>query len=113
MLALRRNVGSPWGVSVGTANRTSTATLMHARRAAYLNPFNDALQQAGSMLNTATDQGRALIDMMLTQQATVIAYDNTFKLLMVLTLIALPLVLLIGSSRAKKATAPQEVHAMD
>ena len=54
------------------------------------------------MLSTATDQGRALLDAMLTQQATIIAYDNTFKLLMILTLIALPLVLFIGTSRAKK-----------
>ena len=51
---------------------------------------------------------------MLTQQATVIAYDNDFKLLMVLTLCVLPLVLAIGSSRAKKDTGgPAEVHAMD
>jgi DHA2 family multidrug resistance protein len=71
------------------------------------------LQQAGAMLSTATDQGRALLDAMLTQQATVISYDNTFKLLMVLTLLALPLVLLIGSSRAKPGAAPAEAHAMD
>ena len=32
---------------------------------------------------------------------------------MVLTLIALPLVLVIGSSRAKLARRPAEVHAMD
>ena len=45
------------------------------------------------MLSTATDQGRALLDACVTQQATVIAYDNDFKLLMMLTLIAMPLVL--------------------
>ena len=60
---------------------------MHARLAEHITPFNDALQQAGPMLSTATDQGRALLDAMLTQQATVIAYDNDFKLLMVLTLV--------------------------
>jgi DHA2 family multidrug resistance protein len=87
---------------------------MHARLAEHITPFNNALQQAGSMLSTATDQGRALLDALLTQQATVISYENTFKLLMVLTLIALPLVLVIGSSRAKKdAGGPAEVHAMD
>jgi DHA2 family multidrug resistance protein len=95
------------------ANLTSTTTLMHARLAEYITPFNNALQQAGSMLSTATDQGRALLEVMLTQQATIIAYDNTFKLLMILTLIALPLVLVIGSSQAKKAPGPTEVHAMD
>jgi DHA2 family multidrug resistance protein len=52
---------------------------------------------------------------MLTQQATIIAYDNTFKLLMILTLVALPLVFAIGTPKAKKAPTggPAEVHAMD
>ena len=114
MLTLVRNIGSSIGISMVIANLTSTTTLMHARLSEHINPFNNALQQAGSMLSTATDQGRALLDAMVTQQATVISYDNTFKLLMILTLIALPLVLLIGTSRAKQnGGAPAEVHAMD
>jgi DHA2 family multidrug resistance protein len=113
MLTLIRNIGSSIGISMVIANLTSTTTLMHARLAEHINPFNNALQQAGSMLSTATDQGRAMLDLMLTQQATIIAYDNTFKLLMVLTLIALPLVLLIGRTRAKPTGGPAEVHAMD
>jgi hypothetical protein len=39
------------------------------------------------------------------RQATIISYDNTFELLMILTLIALPLVAPIGSSRAMKVPA--------
>jgi DHA2 family multidrug resistance protein len=114
MLTLVRNIGSSIGISMVIANLTNTTTLMHARLSEHINPFNNALQQAGSMLSTATDQGRALLDAMVTQQATVISYDNTFKLLMILTLIALPLVLLIGTSRAKPSGgAPAEVHAMD
>jgi DHA2 family multidrug resistance protein len=113
MLTLVRNIGSSIGISMVIANLTSTTMLMHARLSENITPFNDALKQAGEMLSTATDQGRALLDLMLTQQATVIAYDNTFKLLMILTMIALPLVLVIGSSRAKKAPGPSEVPAMD
>jgi DHA2 family multidrug resistance protein len=85
---------------------------MHARLDEYLTPFNNALQQAGPMLNTATDQGRALLDMMLTQQATIIAYENAFKLLMVLTLTALPLVMFIGKM-ARKPAEGAPAHAMD
>jgi len=113
MLTLVRNIGSSVGISMVIANLTSTTTLMHARLTEHVTPFNNALQQAGSMLNTATDQGRALLDMMVTQQATIISYDNTFKLLMVLTLISLPLVLAIGKARAKPAGGAPEVHAMD
>jgi DHA2 family multidrug resistance protein len=113
MLTLVRNIGSSVGISMVIANLTSSTIVMHARLSENITPFNNALQQAGSMLSTATDQGRALLDMMVTQQATIIAYDNTFKLLMILTLIALPLVLAIGRMRPKPAGAPAEVHAMD
>ena len=36
----------------------------------------------------------------MTQQAAIIAYANDFKLLMYLTLATIPLVVIIGSSRA-------------
>ena len=62
------------------------------------------------MLDIGTDQGRAMLDAIVTQQATMIAYDNDFKLLMVLTLVSLPLVLVIGSSHAPAA---RRSHAMD
>jgi DHA2 family multidrug resistance protein len=65
------------------------------------------------MLDTATDQGRALLDSIVTQQATVIAYQNDFKLLMILTLMVLPLAMIIGSTRTKTASGPAEVHALD
>jgi DHA2 family multidrug resistance protein len=113
MLTLVRNIGSSVGISMVIANLTSTTTVMHARLTENVTPFNDALQQAGSMLSTATDQGRALLDLMVTQQATIISYDNTFKLLMMLTLVSLPLVLAIGKARPKPAGAEPEVHAMD
>jgi len=113
MLTLVRNIGSSIGISMVIANLTSKTTLMHARLSENITPFNDALQQAGSLLSTATDQGRALLDAMLTQQATVIAYENAFKLLMVLTLISLPLVFAIGSARAKPDTGGAPAHAME
>ena len=62
MLTLLRNIGSSIGISMVIANLTSTTTVMHARLTEHVTPFNNALQQAGSMLNTATDQGRALMD---------------------------------------------------
>jgi DHA2 family multidrug resistance protein len=113
MLTLVRNIGSSVGISMVIANLTSTTTVMHARLAENITPFNNALQQAGPMLDPNNQQSLALLDTIVTQQATIISYDNTFKLLMVLTIIALPLVLVIGRMRAKPAGAPAEVHAMD
>jgi DHA2 family multidrug resistance protein len=114
ILTLVRNIGSAIGISVVIANLTSTTTAMHAHLAEHVTPFNDALKMPGvaSVLDLATDSGRALLDQMLTQQAAIIAYANDFMLLMVLTLAVIPLVLVLGSSHAR-GSEPAPVHAMD
>jgi DHA2 family multidrug resistance protein len=55
------------------------------------------------MLNPGTELGRAMLERLLTQQATIIAYANDFKLLMYLTLASIPLVFVIGVARGKPA----------
>jgi DHA2 family multidrug resistance protein len=102
LLTLIRNLGSSIGISMAIAVLTSKTTEMRATLAEHITPFNDALRQAGPMLDPNTDQGRALIDAMLTQQAQVIAYQNDFKMLMVFTLLSMPFVLIIGSSRTQR-----------
>ena len=74
---------------------------MHARLAAQVTPFNDALQMPDvhRMLDLATETGRAMMDRMSPQQATMIAYLNDFKLLMLLTLATMPLLFIIRAAR--------------
>jgi DHA2 family multidrug resistance protein len=102
ILTLIRNLGSAAGISTAIAFLTSKTTEMHAHLAEHITPFNDALREAGPLLDPSTDHGRAAIDAMLTQQAQVIAYQNDFKLLMLFTLVTMPFVLLIGSSHARR-----------
>jgi DHA2 family multidrug resistance protein len=112
ILTLIRNLGSAVGISMMIANFTSKTTEMHARLAEHITPFNDALKQADGLIDPATDQGRALLDGILTQQAQVIAYQNDFYLLMLFTLATMPFVLIIGSTLqqpARGARAPAEV----
>jgi DHA2 family multidrug resistance protein len=96
---LMRNIGSSVGISMVIANLTSKTTEMHARLTEQVTPFNNALQMpdvAGN-LDVHSDTGRALLDMIVTQQASMLAYLNDFKLLMFLTLAVIPLVLIIGT----------------
>jgi DHA2 family multidrug resistance protein len=111
ILTLVRNIGSSVGISMVIANLTDNATYMHARLAAQVTPFNDALQFpiVHHYLNMATDEGRAMMDMIVTQQATLIAYLNDYKLLMVLTLATIPLIFIIGSSK-KKAPSEEDLE---
>jgi DHA2 family multidrug resistance protein len=101
ILTLVRNIGSSVGISMVIAQLTSTTTSMHARLIEDVTPFNDALQMPNvrSIIDLTTDTGRALLDGIVTQQAMLIAYLNDYKLLMYLTLIVIPLIFIIGSTK--------------
>jgi DHA2 family multidrug resistance protein len=113
---LVRNIGSSIGISMMIANLTSKTTMMHERIGAGITPFNDALQfpDVAQTLNLDTEAGQAMLDGIVTQQAALIAYLNDFKLLMILTLVMVPLVLMIGSTKKAPKAEPRDVaHAMD
>ena len=100
MWTLIRNLGSSIGVSIVIANLTNKTIMMRAHLSESLTPFNQAMADpAAAMLDPTTDQGRALLENLITQQATIIAYANDFKLMMWMTLLAFPLVFLIRTSR--------------
>jgi len=99
---LSRNIGSSVGISVVTALITRNTQINHADIAAYVTPFNHALMQPAMRgLNPLAAAGRAALDGMITLQSVIIAYTDDFKLLMLLSLAAMPLVLLL-----KKPGAP-------
>jgi DHA2 family multidrug resistance protein len=102
------------GISMVIANLTSKTTEMHAGLTEQVTPFNDALQMPDVIanLNVHTDAGRALLDMIVTQQAAMLAYLNDFKLLMILTLATMPLVLIIGRAH-QGSRSKSEAVAID
>jgi DHA2 family multidrug resistance protein len=99
---LIRNLGAAIGISTAIAVLTSKTNEMHARLAEHITPFNDALRAAGAPIDPSTDQGRMLLDQLITQQATVIAYQNDFMMLFVFALATMPFVLLIGGAKTKQ-----------
>ncbi len=101
MWTLIRNLGSSIGVSVVIANLTNKTIMMHAHLAESVTPFNQAMADPlAAMLDPSTDTGRALLENLITQQATIIAYANDFKLMMIVTILAFPLILLIRTKRS-------------
>ena len=107
MLTLVRNVASSVGISVVIANLSSKTTVFHSQLAEHISPFNDALNapDVTRWLDLATDQGRAMVDQMLTLQAAVMAYANDFMLLAAICVLSIPFVMAIGSTaslRGKK-----------
>jgi DHA2 family multidrug resistance protein len=116
ILTLVRNIGSSIGISMVIAQVTTSTARMHANLVEHITPFNDALRapDVSSILNLTTDAGRALLDLLATQQATIIAYGNVFKLLMYLTLATLPFLILFGSARSVQSLSDgSEAHAFE
>jgi MFS transporter, DHA2 family, multidrug resistance protein len=107
---LVRNIGSSVGISVVTTLLTRNSQIMHARLAEQVTPFNDVLRaQAPGALTTTG--GLAGLNAMVSGQAAMIAYNDDFKLMMVLTLCAVPLVALLR--RGVKAADDSAPVAME
>jgi DHA2 family multidrug resistance protein len=114
MLTLIRNIGSSVGISMVIANLTDKTIEMHARLTEYTTPFNDALQMpdVASRIDLHTDLGRALLNAIVTKQASMIAYINDYWLLMVLTFAMIPLIFIISKSKTKPSEKDLEEAAV-
>lgn len=94
---LSRNVGSSVGISIVSALLTENTQANHADIAAYVTPFNRLFELPAFVHSWSpwTAVGRAALDSEITRQATIIAFVDDFWLLMVISLAAVPLVLLL------------------
>jgi MFS transporter, DHA2 family, multidrug resistance protein len=102
LFSLVRNVGSSVGISVVETLLTRNTQMMHSRLGEQLTPYNDVLHSQ-SPTALSTTHGLAMLNHSVNDQAAMIAYNNDFKLMMVLTLCAIPLVLLLRHGDRKKA----------
>jgi DHA2 family multidrug resistance protein len=98
--SLMRNLGSAIGISITGALLQTNTQVNHADIAAGVSPFNRALQAVHTHFwNIRSPHGMAMLDMEVTHQATIIAYIDDFKLMLVLAIIVVPLLLLVRTSR--------------
>jgi MFS transporter, DHA2 family, multidrug resistance protein len=97
---LSRNIGSSVGISVVTALLSENTQINHANIAAYVTPFNPMLHMGNvmHMMSPFTRPGRAALDAVVTTQATMISYMDDFKLRMLMSLAAMPLVFMLRKS---------------
>jgi DHA2 family multidrug resistance protein len=115
MLTLMRNVASSIGISVVIAQLTEGSRRTYAILSQHVNPFNHAMQMPDvrGMIDMSTDKGRAMMDVMVNLQAQIIAFSQDYQMVMIFTLCAIPLAIMIGSTKAslrKQSLAPE--HAV-
>ncbi len=94
---LVRNIGGSIGISVVETFATRLTQEVHSSIAAAATPFSPGfhLGWAQRAWNTHTLAGLAALNQEVTRQAAMIAYLDDFKLMMIVTLIAAPLLLLL------------------
>jgi DHA2 family multidrug resistance protein len=111
---LSRNIGSAVGISLVTALISQNTQQGHEEIGRYITPFNTVLRHPTlrAMLDLTTLDGRTALDGLVTQQATIIAYIDDFKLLMILSIIVMPLLLLLRRP-AGPTTAPDHAVVME
>jgi len=109
VFSLIRNLGSSIGISVVETLLTRNTQMMHSRLAEQITPYGDVLH-AQSPMALSTIRGLAMLNERVSGQAAMIAYNNDFKLMLVLTLCAIPLVVLLRSGRSKKDAEPAVVE---
>jgi DHA2 family multidrug resistance protein len=109
--SVSRNLGSSIGISIVTALLTRNTQINHQLLGEHVNPFSPAVQQLPDMMSPATLTGRAMVDQLVNQQASLIAYIDDFKLLMVLAIAAIPMLLLLRKPKGGGSGPPVQVHA--
>jgi DHA2 family multidrug resistance protein len=111
MFSLVRNIGSSIGISIVISYLAMRTQANHAALAAYVGPANLPLRHAVEIgaANVTSARGLALINAAVTRQAATLAYLQDFRLMMWITLAALPLILLLRAPA--KAALPEEVGA--
>jgi DHA2 family multidrug resistance protein len=106
-LSLTRNIGSSVGISAVQALLTINTQTMHASLVENVSPYNLAARNPQLAEQLATHAGSVALNAEVTRQAAMVAYIDDFKLMAIVTVCALPLLLLVKvSARRRDQNAP-------
>jgi DHA2 family multidrug resistance protein len=107
MFSLIRNIGSSIGISLVVTVLGARTQINHAGVGAYLTPFRDAMHAPWlpQIWDFSTRAGAVALDAEVTRQAVMLAYLDDFRFMMVMTLLAVPLLLLLRPAPKSRGAA--------
>jgi DHA2 family multidrug resistance protein len=108
MFTLVRNIGSAIGISVLQAMTIRNTATVHARLVEGVRPDNPVMAQAMPGFDFDAPAQVARLNAAITQQASMVSYIDAFWFLFVLTLCAIPMLLLLRSP--KRAAGDLHIH---
>ena len=104
VLHLMRSIGSSFFISITVAEIVRTTTANYSRMVELLSPYNKGLAEPSVMggWSAETASGMATIAREINRQAAMLGYMNAFVLYTAMSVVAIPLVLMLGG-RQKQA----------
>ena len=113
LYSLSRNIGSSIGISVVNSLLTRNTQVNHAEIAQNVTSVNRAFEDHAitRFWDPITAAGRTALDAVITQQAQIIAYIDDYKLLMIATLAAIPLLIIF--QKPPRTAATDSMHVME
>jgi MFS transporter, DHA2 family, multidrug resistance protein len=105
IFSLTRNLGSSIGISIVNTLLTRNTQVVHAALGEHVSRYNPVLRAQMPGGGSPSLRTLAGLNATVTEQAAMIAYNNDFKLMMVLSLAAIPLVLLLRKGGTPVAPA--------
>jgi len=107
---LIRNLGASVGISIMNALLVSNTQTMHGSLAAKIIPSDAAVRaELPPMFDTSTVGGLTALNAEITRQASMVAYVDDFKLMLIITLICIPMLLFLRKPR--RAADAEPLHA--
>ena len=111
LFTLIRNIGSSIGISVLSAMNIRNAEIVHARLAAGVRPDNPLLRhQLAQIAPERLPAWLGAANAEVTRQATMVSYVDGFWFLLVVTLCAMPMILLMRRPRRSPAGESVSLH---
>ncbi len=103
---LLRNIGSSIGISIVQTLLTRNTQINHATLAQHITPYTLHSPAFGT-LNPTHPSGILALNGLITRQAAMIAYNDDFELMMIVTLAVIPLLLLLRPARKASQDSAQ------
>jgi MFS transporter, DHA2 family, multidrug resistance protein len=113
LYSLSRNIGSSIGISVVNSLLTRNTQVNHAEIVRNVTSVNRAFEDLAitQFWDPISAGGRTALDAVITRQAQIIAYIDDYKLLMIATLAAIPLLIIF--QRPPRTAATDSMHVME
>ena len=110
LYTLARNIGSSAGISVMTALLSRNTNVIHSTLVEHVRPDNPLAHSptVSAMMNFTTQRGLLAFDGLVNQQASMLAYVDDFRLMLWITLLAIPMLLIMRPPKRRSAPAKSE-----